>query len=114
MVIDHKFELHTQPFGSFPAQLHTFHENLKIIHHGTDNSVNGQFQIDNGMGFVNLQFGFGDRIIDTVVDVKLRRVFGTDPCAADIGFIGEDQCGGNGIDRDAGAFVMVADGGYDQ
>ena len=76
--------------------------------------VDGQLQLDDRVGGVDLELRFGDGVVDAVVDVEGRFVAVADAVAADVAFVREDQRGGKRADRHSAAFIVVADRGNDQ
>ena len=69
-----------------------------------------ELELDEGLALVDLQLGLGDGIVHPVVDIKLGGVLVAHPAAAHVGLIRQNQGGGQGAHRGAGALVVVADG----
>lgn len=90
------------------------HENFKIVHDGAEMRVDRQLQLDERAVLVDLQRGLFYGVIHAVVDVERRRVLIAHAAAAHIGLVREDEGGRDGVDRHAGALVVVADGRDDR
>ncbi len=69
---------------------------------------NDRFRVIKGEG------AFGDGEIDSIVDIEGIGIGVSDSAAADIGFIGDNQSGGDGIHGNARTFIMVTYSGNDK
>ena len=114
LLVDDELELQAELFGSLAAEDHALHENFKIVHDGAEVRVDRQLQLDERAVLVDLQRGLFYGVIHTVVDVERRRVLIANAAAAHIGLVRKDESRCNGVDRHAGALVVVADGRDDR
>lgn len=89
--------------------MHTVKKDLEIVHDGAIVGVDGEFEFDDGVGFVDFEVGFCDGIVDAVVDVEGVGVLVGDTVAPNVAFVGKDEGSCKRADGDAGAFVVVAD-----
>jgi len=68
--IDHELEVKAEGLGCLFAELHSFEEDLEVVHYRAELGVNGELELDDGMCFVDLEFCFLYRVVYTVVDVE--------------------------------------------
>ena len=54
-------------------------------------SIDRQFELDEGVGLIDLQLCLGDRVIDTIMDIKGRRIGIVHTIATHIALIGQDE-----------------------
>ena len=113
LLVDHQLELQAQLLRRLAAEDHALQEDLKIIHDGAEVRIDGELQLDERPGLVDLQLRLGDGIIHPVVDIEAADVGVAHTAAAHIGFVRQNQRRGHGVHRDARALVVVADGGGD-
>ena len=109
--VDVQLEGQLQKLRRPAAQEHPLQKDLKIIHDGAEFRVDGQGQGDGAPLRIQLQIRALGGIIDPVVDIEALVFFIAYPAAAHVGLVGQDEGGGDGVDREGGSVVVVADGG---
>ena len=111
--VDIHFKLLVEEERRTLGEQHSLHEDFEVFQHGRDLRVDFQVQHQRFFVVAEMQVGVFHGVVDTVVDVESHKVCVAHTAAANVGLVGDDEGGGNGIHRLCRALVVVADGGDD-